>query len=102
MVEDGCEADMDLPALDGNQPIARFEFDSFCLVRAAGHDDGAWGASSEAQGGGQEREMRVVRIQCAKEWSKLKIDALMTVAQLISAVIAKRKMRVGPEYVPAP
>lgn len=98
MVEDGCEPDLDLPALDLNQPIARFEFDSYCLVQSTAFEGAAFGSGADQQGSA-EPESRVVRVQCAREWSKLKIEATMTVKELIATVVAKRKMRADIESV---
>eukprot|EP00035_Acanthoeca_spectabilis_P024049 m.452111 g.452111 ORF g.452111 m.452111 type:complete len:523 (+) comp20269_c0_seq1:68-1636(+) len=98
MVEDGCEPDLDLPALDLNQPIARFEFDSYCLVQSTAFEGAAFGSGADQQGSA-EPESRVVRVQCAREWSKLKIEATMTVKELIETVVAKRKMRADIDYV---
>mmetsp|Transcript_9683 Transcript_9683/g.24883 ORF Transcript_9683/g.24883 Transcript_9683/m.24883 type:complete len:514 (+) Transcript_9683:119-1660(+) len=96
MVEDGYEADMDLPALDTNQAIARFEFDCYCLVQKPGYDAMPWDAETQGQG----RTVRLVKVQWAKEWSKLKIDPHMTVSQLIDTVVLKRKMKTaGIEYI---
>ena len=102
MVEDDCEPDMDLPALDRQEPMGKFHFESYCLVKSRKYDECL--SAEETELGASEAKQAaaaLVRVHYSNRGCTIlkRVSDQMTVGDLLEQTISKRALSTSSEYV---
>ena len=93
MVEDDCEPDMDLPAVDEIQRLSKFHFDSYCVCK-----NPAYVAPNNVS---QVPVLSYVRVYYADNGCtilKRQLDRSTTVGDILEQTLKRRMLRTGLEY----
>ena len=100
MVEDDCEPDMDLPALDRQEPMGKFHFESYCLVKSRRYDE-CTGDTEQGPAGAKHGSPALVRVHYSNRGCTIlkRVSDQMTVGDVLDQTISKRALSTSSEYV---